>query len=78
MKSKEIKIITELTTKEVRDAIKEQRLALTKLRLAHAVSPLENPNKIRDTRKHIARLKTEMRQREFAAQIETAISNGKG
>jgi large subunit ribosomal protein L29 len=41
----------------------EEKRQLTKLKLNHAVSPLENPNKIRAYRKTIARLETELRQR---------------
>jgi large subunit ribosomal protein L29 len=37
------------------------------MRFAHAISPLENPMKIRETRKAIARLHTEFRRRETEA-----------
>jgi large subunit ribosomal protein L29 len=62
MKSTEIK---ELTTKEILAKIEESKVALVKLRMNHAVSPLENPNQIKDTRKNVARLKTELRFREL-------------
>lgn len=61
MKSSEIK---ELTTKEILVKIEESKVALVKLRMNHAVSPLENPNQLKDTRKVVARLKTELRFRE--------------
>ncbi len=35
------------------------------MRLNHAVSPLDNTNKIGETKKDIARLKTELRAREI-------------
>jgi large subunit ribosomal protein L29 len=38
--------------------LEEERDYLVKLRFAHSVSPIENPMKIRETRKIIARLKT--------------------
>jgi large subunit ribosomal protein L29 len=38
---------------------------LTRLKLNHAVSPLDNPLKIKQTRKNIARLMTELRKREL-------------
>jgi large subunit ribosomal protein L29 len=41
----------------------EEKRQLTKLKLNHAVSPLENPNKIKAYRKTIARLETELRRR---------------
>ncbi len=59
--------IRELTSKEIRDIIQEQKDQLMKLKLAHAVSPLDDPSKMKNTRKTIARLKTEMRKRELNA-----------
>ncbi|NVK65063.1 MAG: 50S ribosomal protein L29 [Flavobacteriales bacterium] len=40
---------------------------LEKMKLTHAVSPLENPLTIRHTRRTIARLKTELTKREAQA-----------
>lgn len=59
--------IRELTSKEIKDIIQEQKDQLMKLKLAHAVSPLDDPSKMKNTRKTIARLKTEMRKRELNA-----------
>jgi large subunit ribosomal protein L29 len=61
MKNSEIR---EMTTKEVVERIDTERAMLAKLRLNHAVSPLENPLKLRETRRNIARLNTELRKRE--------------
>jgi len=60
MKNTEIK---ELTTKELEERLEEEKNMLTRLRLNHIVSPLENPNKIKTTRRIIARLYTEMNKR---------------
>jgi large subunit ribosomal protein L29 len=38
---------------------------LSKLKLNHAVSPLENPNKIKVYRRTIARIETEIRRRQI-------------
>jgi len=62
MKSSEIK---EMTTKELNERIDTESSHLTRLKLNHAVSPLDNPLKIKETRKNIARLKTELRKREL-------------
>jgi large subunit ribosomal protein L29 len=62
MKSSEIK---ELTTKELEERIDTENTHLTRLKLNHAVSPLDNPLKIKETRKNIARMKTELRKREL-------------
>ena len=56
MKNEEIK---SLNDQEIADKISEESAALTKMKINHAVSPIENPLKIRFARKTIARLKTE-------------------
>lgn len=60
MKASELK---ELTNQELREKLVEEKLNLTKTRLAHAVTPLENPIKLRSMRKDVARINTEMRRR---------------
>ncbi len=57
MKNSEIK---ELSTKELKERIDTEKELLTRLRLNHAVSPLDNPIKIRDSRKNVARMNTEL------------------
>jgi len=64
MKQKEIKKeIVLLSDKELLQRIQEEKNKLVKLKLQHAVSPLENPMEIRNTRKTIARLLTELNKR---------------
>jgi large subunit ribosomal protein L29 len=62
MKASEIR---ELSTPEIIERIDENKKVLTRLRLNHAVSPLDNPNKIMESKKSIARLKTELRVRQI-------------
>jgi len=62
MKTSEIK---EFTVKELEERIENERSFLTKMRLNHAISPLDNPMKIRDARRNIARMKTELRNRQL-------------
>ncbi|MDN3668351.1 50S ribosomal protein L29 [Echinicola jeungdonensis] len=50
--------INALSVSEINERIAAEQEKLTKLRFAHAVSPIENPNRIRETKKLIARLKT--------------------
>ena len=57
--------IQEMTTKEILEKIQLEKENLVRLRMNHAVSPLDNPMKIKETKKNIARLKTIFRQREF-------------
>ena len=57
--------IKDLSTADLNDRLELARTQLVKMRLNHAVSPLENPNQIRATRKDIARYLTELRRREL-------------
>jgi len=67
MKSSEIR---ELAQKELEERLESEENMLVRMKLNHAVSPLDNPNKIVETRKNIARLKTEMRARKIQEQSE--------
>jgi len=62
MKASEIK---ELSTQEIKERIDDFKNVLVRMRLNHAVSPLDNPNKIGETKRDIARLKTELKTREI-------------
>lgn len=66
-------VIRELSTDELHERLEEEVKKLNKLKLNHAVSPLENPNQLKEVRKDIARIKTEVRKR----QIEEHQSNNK-
>jgi large subunit ribosomal protein L29 len=61
MKSSEIR---ELSNQELLERIDNEKTALVRMKLNHAISPLENPQKIKESRKTVARLMTEMRKRE--------------
>jgi large subunit ribosomal protein L29 len=61
--------IKKLTEKELHTNLKDERLQLKKLRFNHAVSSIENPNKIREAKKHIARLLTEINSRRKAKEV---------
>ncbi|HDZ41466.1 MAG TPA: 50S ribosomal protein L29 [Bacteroidetes bacterium] len=65
MKSSEIR---ELTTQEIRERIDNERISLVRMKLNHAITPLDNPNIIKETRGNIARLLTELRKRELNEQ----------
>ena len=57
--------IREMSTADLNDRLDQAREQLVKMRLNHAVSPLDNPNQTRETRKNIARYLTELRRREL-------------
>ena len=59
------KVIAELSTPEIVERLVEEKQQLTKLKLNHAVSPIENPQKIKEQRRTIARLMTEIRKRQI-------------
>ncbi len=64
MKQEEIR---ELSTADLKERLDEEMMRYTKTKLHHAVSPIENVQKIKENRKTIARLKTELRKRELEA-----------
>jgi large subunit ribosomal protein L29 len=55
--------LKDLNENDLKARITEDKLRLKKLEFAHAISPLENPLSIRNLRKDIARLKTELKTR---------------
>jgi len=61
MKNSEIK---SLSLAELKDKISSESEALRKLKFAHQVSAIENPMRIKASRRVIARLKTELKAKE--------------
>ena len=67
--------ILALSTEDIKARILEEKAALSKLKFAHAVSAIENPNRIKYARKAIARLQTQLtnrKQAEASKETETA------
>ena len=62
MKIAEVK---QLDTNELVEKIENAETALDKMKLNHQITPLENPSQIKATRRDIARMKTELHQREL-------------
>ena len=62
MKTREIK---ELNNKEIQERLETEKTRLDNLKLNHAISPLDNPLQIKEVRRTVARLATELRQREI-------------
>ncbi|HNP67336.1 MULTISPECIES: 50S ribosomal protein L29 [Aequorivita] len=61
MKQSEIK---KASTAELQEAYAESRKAYSDLKMAHTISPLENPIQLRSQRRVIARIATELTNRE--------------
>jgi large subunit ribosomal protein L29 len=56
-------VIREMTTEEIQDRLTDEKEALAKLRMQHAISPLENPLVLKYRKKDVARLMTEITSR---------------
>jgi large subunit ribosomal protein L29 len=61
-------VIREMTSEEVQDALEVARESLEKMRMQHTISPLENPMVLKEKRKEVARLLTELTKRSKEAQ----------
>lgn len=59
-------VIKELSSEELDERLAEERLKLAKLKMNHAVSPIENPQELKHSRRLIARLMTERTTRSKA------------
>ena len=66
--------ILELTDQELQERLDNEKDFLSRLKLNHAISPLDNPNKIVESRRSVARLTTETNRRKRAAKSETEKS----
>ncbi len=60
--------IKELSTKDLVERLAEAKDHLVKMKLNHAVSSIENPYQIKEQRRTIARMLTELRKRELNEQ----------
>lgn len=63
--------IVELTTDELKLRLEEEKAMYSKLILNHSISPIENPMKIRITRRGIAMIYTELTRRQRSEQLKT-------
>ncbi len=57
--------IRELNNQEIQERLDATTEQLVRLKLNHAISPLDNPAQIKEVRRTIARLATEQRQRQI-------------
>ena len=71
MKSSEL---LDLPEKELVEKLDNEKDYLVRLKLNHAISPLDNPLKIKDTRRNIAKILTEMNRRSKDAVAQTEKS----
>ena len=58
-----VQVLTDMPKNELQDLLVSEREKLTRMRMSHGVSPLENPLQLKFTRKAIARVMTEIAKR---------------
>lgn len=63
MKNSELK---GLSLDELKNKLTAEKENYSKLKFAHSITPIENPMKIRETRKLVARIQTEIRAKELS------------
>ena len=56
-------VLTDMPENELNDLLVTEKERLVKMKMSHAVSPMENPLQIKFTRKTIARVMTEISKR---------------
>ena len=55
--------LKELTPEDLQARIQDDEVRVKKMSFAHSITPLENPMSIRDLRRDLSRMKTELRKR---------------
>jgi large subunit ribosomal protein L29 len=58
--------LKKLSLEELKAKLVQEQDALLKLKMAHAITPVENPMRIREARKVVARIQTVIREKEVA------------
>jgi large subunit ribosomal protein L29 len=67
--------IKALPNKELVERYKEERKRYQKMQFQNAVSPLEQPHKLKESRREVARLLTELNVRRSEAQYQAYMKN---
>ena len=62
-------VLTDMPENELQDLLATEREKLIKMKMSHAVSPMENPLQIKFTRKTIARVMTEISKRRNTSKL---------
>jgi large subunit ribosomal protein L29 len=70
MKFEEIK---SLPNKELVERYREERKSLQKMKFQNAVSQIDHPHKLKETRKNIARMLTELNSRRNEAEYQAYL-----
>ena len=62
---KKLEELKELADKDLKERLDAEVIALTQLRINHTITPLDNSGLLKDKRRNIARIHTELRAREL-------------
>lgn len=57
--------LKEFSLEDLQSRIQEDEMRIRKMSFAHTITPLENPMSIRDMRRDLSRLKTELSRRQL-------------
>ncbi|MBS1657331.1 MAG: 50S ribosomal protein L29 [Chitinophagales bacterium] len=55
--------LNDLTDAELNEKLRDDKAQFVRMKFNHAVSPIENPTRLRQLRRDIARIKTEITRR---------------
>lgn len=66
--------LSEMSVEELQSTLTETKSGYSKLKFDHAVQGLENPMRLKEVKKDIARLATELRSREISAMTPAQIA----
>ena len=69
MNKMKAQILTDMPDNELEELLVSEREKLIKMKMSHAVSPLENPMQIKYSRKAIARVMTELSKRRNTSKL---------
>ncbi len=75
MATKKFLELQEMSDADLANELKETQSQQQKLKFDHAIKGLENPQVIKEIRRDIARLQTEVRRRQVAQMDETQLAN---
>ena len=75
MATKKFLELQELADSDLSNELAETKSQYQKMKFDHAIKGLENPLTLREMRRDIARLQTEVRRRELAQMDEKQIAN---
>jgi len=75
MATKKFLELQEFSDADLQSELQETELAYQKMKFDHAVKGIEDPISLREVRRDIARLKTEIRRRELAEASPEQLAN---